>query len=370
MTKKQLKGLAIALGAIAIVAIGATIYFAWPKPTSATMPSAEQVPTATSLPEKMPVLAEAVVARAPMVSTEPASAVAETASCCKTVYVDLKTAPEGVWSNASALLLSEGWCAVLERDQTWQQARDETELRLDWREGGTEDFLLLCAPPGLGTRYFSLEEEYGGRPREWWNDQAKKAWFFCLEDGPSPTIAVLYEHDGDQLEEGWALSIGTDGKVSFTPAAVPLSGPEVSEQPTSVPVALSQVSPELPQPTQPAPPTVREFSLSEDLRKRSDVQILNDRSSWNGRANGMVSLIRIPEGSQVKCLFQRWGPPGVWNQVEAEKLVTLGQGVYDLTSWENGIFNDALQRVVIERGTVVLCENSDGSGITITLAGS
>jgi hypothetical protein len=139
-----------------------------------------------------------------------------------------------------------------------------------------------------------------------------------------------------------------------------------------MPVPQAQAPAELPpQPTQPVlKPAGKEFSLAEDLRQRSGVQILNDRSSWDGRGNGMISLIRIPEGSQAEFLFQRWGPPGVWNQVEAEKLVTLGPGVYDLESWEGGIFNDALQRVVVERGTVALCENSDGSGITITLTGS
>ena len=62
MTKRSWRRLAIILGVIALVAIGATIYFAWPRSVSvaATVPPAEQVPTATSLPEKMPVLAEEV----------------------------------------------------------------------------------------------------------------------------------------------------------------------------------------------------------------------------------------------------------------------------------------------------------------------
>ncbi len=127
-------------------------------------------------------------------------------SGCKTVYLDLeKDAPEGVWSNASALLLAEGWCAVLERDQTWQEADG-----VSWEKGATRDHLLICNP-GPGSRFFSLQNEYGGRPRDWWNDQAKRGWFFCLnKDGPPPTnniIAVLYEHDDDQLEEGWELPI-------------------------------------------------------------------------------------------------------------------------------------------------------------------
>ncbi|MGI6776233.1 MAG: hypothetical protein ACOX5S_03040 [Patescibacteria group bacterium] len=376
MTKKQLMWLAITLGVIAFVAIGATIYFAWPRSVSpVAVSSAEQVSTATLLPT-VPTLVEATVT--PMVSTEPASAaVAETASaCCETVFVDLGTAPEGVWSNASAVLVPEGWCVVLRRDQRWQQSREEVELRQTWQEGATEDYLLLCNPDP-GSRYYSLEGEFGGRPgghEGFWNDQAKAIWVF-----PDPKVAscrqgtvVLYEND--QEPRGWSFSIGTDGKVSFAPAAVPSPQPEAVvtlplQQPQNTPApSQAQAPTELPsQPTQPASKLAgKEFSLAEDLRQRSDVQILSDRPDWDGRGNGLVSLIRIPEGSQAEFLFQRWGPPGVWNQVEAEKLVTLGQGVYDLTSWEGGIFNDALQRVVIERGTVVLCENSDGSGIVIT----
>jgi hypothetical protein len=126
-------------------------------------------------------------------------------SDCSTIFVNLEDAPEGVWSNASGLLLAEGWCAVLERDQTWQEADG-----VSWEKGATRDYLLICNP-GPGSRFFSLQDEYGGRPRDWWNDQAKRGWFFCLnEDGPPPAnniIAVLYEHDDDRLEEGWELPI-------------------------------------------------------------------------------------------------------------------------------------------------------------------
>ncbi|MDD3531846.1 MAG: hypothetical protein PHR64_01385 [Candidatus Shapirobacteria bacterium] len=126
---------------------------------------------------------------------------------CQTIYVDLeKDAPEGVWSNASGLLLAEGWCAVFERDQTWQEANG-----VSWEKGATRDHLLICNP-GPGSRFFSLQDEYGGRPKDWWNDQAKKAWFFCLtEDSPNTdtiaVIAVLYEHDDERLEEGWEFPI-------------------------------------------------------------------------------------------------------------------------------------------------------------------
>ncbi|MBP8591584.1 hypothetical protein KBI33_03950 [Candidatus Shapirobacteria bacterium] len=109
---------------------------------------------------------------------------------------------------------------MLQRDQRWQQSRDEVELRLTWDQGATEDYLLLCNP-GPGSRYYSLEGEYGGRPQDWWNDQAKAIWVF-----PDPKVAscrqgtiVLYEND--QEPRGWEFSIETDGKVSFVPAAVP-----------------------------------------------------------------------------------------------------------------------------------------------------
>jgi len=206
MTKKQLMWLAITLGVIAFAAVVAAVYFAWPKPTSATVPPAGQAPTATSLPTIT--MVEATVT--PMVSTEPTStAVAETAAaCCETVAIDLQTsAPEGVWSNASGIRIPEGWCVVLQRDQLWQQSRDEAELRLTWDQGATEDYLLLCnSHPGA--RYYSLEEEYGGRPRDWWNDQIKRIWAFPDPQaaGCRPGIVVLYEND-DSNDLGWSFEI-------------------------------------------------------------------------------------------------------------------------------------------------------------------
>ncbi len=377
MTRKQWKKLAIAFMVIAVVAIGATIYFAWPKPTSVAVSPAEQVPTATSLPA-VPAVAEAAAATAPTASAKPTAVLVaeEVTNCCQSVLVDLETAPEGVWSNASGILIPEGWCVVVQRDQTWQQVRDdEVELRQTWQEGATEDFLLLCNS-GPGSRYYSLEASYGGRPEEFWNDQAKKIWAF---PDPSsgvcqPGVIVLYENDEEPY--GWEFSIGTDGKVSFAAAAsVPSSQPEVvatlppQSQNTPVP-SLQGQAPELPvQPAQPASqPAGKEFSLAEDLRQRSDVQIL-DRPGWNGRGNGIVSLIVVPEGSQGEFLFQKWGPAGRWDTIEAESLVTLGQGVYDLETWESGLFNDCLQKVVVKSGSVVLFENSDKSGVTITLGG-
>ena len=120
-----------------------------------------------------------------------------------------------MWSNASAVVVPEGWCVVLWRDQLWQQSRDEVELRQTWQEGATEDYLLLCNP-SPGSRYYSLESEFGGRPQDWWNDQAKAIWVF-----PDPKVAscrqgtiVLYENDEEPYS--WELSIRTDGEVSFT----------------------------------------------------------------------------------------------------------------------------------------------------------
>lgn len=192
---------------VAGIAIGARNL--WPKPTLAAVLPMEQVPAATSLPTIT--LVEATVT--PMVSTEPtATAVAETATaCCGTVVVDLETsAPEGVWSNASGILIPEGWCALLERDQLWQQSRDEVELRLDWKEGATEDYLVLCNP-GPGARFYSLEDSYGGRPgghEGFWNDQTKKVWAFPDPQtaGCRPGIVVLYEND-DSNDLGWSFEI-------------------------------------------------------------------------------------------------------------------------------------------------------------------
>jgi len=199
MTKRSWKSLAITLGVIAIVTIVVAIYLVWPRSVSVAVSSAEQVPTASLS----------------MVSTEPSTAVAETASaCCETVFVDLETsAPEGVWSNSSGILIPEGWCVVLQRDQRWQQSRNEVELRQTWDKGATEDYLLLCnSDPGA--KFYSLESEFGGRPRDWWNDQAKAIWVF-----PDPKVAscrqgtiVLYEND-DSSNPGWLFEIPVGGTV-------------------------------------------------------------------------------------------------------------------------------------------------------------
>jgi hypothetical protein len=373
MTKKDWKRLAIAFIAIAIMAMVAAIWFAWPRSASATVPPAGQLPTATSLPTTTMVEATAATA----VLTEPTSTAVPETECCKTIFVDLETsAPEGVWSNASGILIPEGWCVVLQRDQRWQQSRNEVELRQTWNQGATEDFLLLCNS-GPGAQHYSLEGKFGGRPgghEGFWNDQAKAIWVF-----PDPKVAscrqgtvVLYENDDPY--GGWEFSIGTDGKLLFVSSTASASQPEAVvtsflQQPQNMPVPQAQAPTGLPpQPTQqPATKPVREFSLAEDLRQVSGVQILNDRSSWDGKANGIISSVLVPEGSRVELLFQKWGPYGVWDTIEVERAVELGPGRYDLSSWEGGMFNDCLQKVVIENGSATLYENTDGSGIIITL---
>lgn len=118
----------------------------------------------------------------------------------------------------------------------------------------------------------------------------------------------------------------------------------------------------------PPPEQEREFNLSLNLKEQEGVAILNDRSDWDGRANNFVSFVTV--NGTAEFLFQRWGPPGKWDTVEAEKTVTLGEGTYNLTEWEEGIWNDTLQKVTIAEGDiVVLSEQSDGSGITIILVG-
>lgn len=140
-----------------------------------------------------------------------------------------------------------------------------------------------------------------------------------------------------------------------------------------LPAVLNAASPD--QPTVPLPepsptplPEKKEFNLSLNLREQEGVTILNDRPDWDGKANGLVSLITV--NGTAEFLFQRWGPPDKWDTVEAEKTVTLGEGSYNLVEYEGGIWNDTLQKVTItEGGVVVLSEESDGSGITIILVG-
>lgn len=140
-----------------------------------------------------------------------------------------------------------------------------------------------------------------------------------------------------------------------------------------LPAVLNVASPN--QPTVPLPepsptplPEKREFNLSLNLREQAGVTILNDRPDWDGRANNLVSLITV--NGTAEFLFQRWGPPGKWDTVEAEKTVTLDEGTYNLAGWEEGIWNDTLQKVTIAEGDIViLSEESDGSGITIVLVG-
>ena len=116
----------------------------------------------------------------------------------------------------------------------------------------------------------------------------------------------------------------------------------------------------------PPPEQEREFNLSLNLKEQEGVAILNDRSDWDGRANNLVSSITV-EGTAT-FLFQRWGPPGVWNEIQEEKLVTLNGGTYNLSEWEEGKWNDCLQKVIVPPGTaVVLFENSNATGIGIAI---
>ena len=128
------------------------------------------------------------------------------------------------------------------------------------------------------------------------------------------------------------------------------------------------ITPPLPEPSPTPLPEKREFNLSLNLREQAGVTILNDRPDWDGRANNLVSLITV--NGTAEFLFQRWGPPDKWDTVEAEKTVTLGEGTYNLTEYEQGIWNDTLQKVTIAEGdVVVLFEENDGSGIAIVLIG-
>ena len=139
-----------------------------------------------------------------------------------------------------------------------------------------------------------------------------------------------------------------------------------------LPAVLNVASPN--QPTVPLPepsptplPEKREFNLSLNLREQAGVTILNDRPDWDGKANSIVSLI-VVDGT-AEFLFQRWGPPGKWDTIEAEKTVSL-EGTVNLAEYEQGVWNDTLQKVTIAEGDiVVLSEESDGSGITIILVG-
>lgn len=138
-----------------------------------------------------------------------------------------------------------------------------------------------------------------------------------------------------------------------------------------LPAVLNAASPDqptvpLPEPS-PTPLPEREINLSLNLREQEGVTILNDRPDWDGRANGLVSSITV--NGTAEFLFQVWGPPGKWDTVEAEKTVTLDKGTYNLSEWEEGKWNDCLQKVIVPPGTaVVLFENdSDGSGIIIVI---
>jgi len=289
--------------------------------------------------------------------------------CCPILYADLEQAPEGVWSNASALLLAEGWCVVIQRDQSWQQVRDEVELRKTWQEGATEDYLLLCNK-GPGGRFFSLQDEFGGRPRDWWNDQAKKVWAFCLyENTPhNNVVAVLYEHDDGR--EGWQYAITLDmtltrkeGKGAITTGDIAIVDTGESEEilptatqtmPTATPVATS-----VPEglPTAQAAPQC--LFVGETLVSSDKIRVeTNESDNFYD-----TSVIEVVKG-QVEVVFENWdGGTRNWSET-----VTLGPGTYNLESVESGRYNDRLQRICASSpAKVVLFQHHDRTGKTATV---
>ncbi len=285
-------------------------------------------------------------------------------ACCFPLYVNLDQTPEGVWSNASAVLLAEGWSIVIERDQLWQQGDG-----VSWQNGATQDFLLLHNE-GPGARYFSLQDSFGGRPRDWWNDQAKQLWLFSSDCQvlEGRTVAVLYEHDDGR--EGWQYAITLDmiltrkeGKGAITTGDIAIVDTGESEEilptatqtmPTATPVATS-----VPEglPTAQAAPQC--LFVGETLVSSDKIRVeTNESDNFYD-----TSVIEVVKG-QVEVVFENWdGGTRNWSET-----VTLGPGTYNLESVESGRYNDRLQRICASSpAKVVLFQHHDRTGKTATV---
>ena len=176
------------------------IAVALPTPTTmatAPLPTVTETPTVPPTPTPMPTATETATPTPMPTATLPATATAATEiqqKTCNTIFVDLKNAPEGVWSNASAILVPEGWCVVL---------------------SGTPGSLLLCNP-GPGNIRQSLEKVPGYAEDEW-NDQAKEVWAFPDPRSPQcgePGTIFLYENDwiSPGENDGWEYAIEVSGR--------------------------------------------------------------------------------------------------------------------------------------------------------------
>lgn len=287
-------------------------------------------------------------------------------ACCFPLYVNLDQAPEGVWSNTSAVLLAEGWSIVIERDQLWQQGDG-----VSWQNGATQDFLLLHNE-GPGARYYSLQDSFGGRSRDWWNDQAKQLWLFSSDCQvlEGRTVAVLYEHDDGR--EGWQYAITLDmtltrkeGKGAITTGHIAIVDTGESEEilptttqtmPTATPVATS-----VPEglPTAQAAPQC--LFVGETLVSSDKIRVeTNESDNFYD-----TSFIEVVNG-EVEVTFENWDGGNLnWSET-----MTLGPGAYNLeSSIEGGRYNDRLQRIcgTSSPAQVVLAQHHDKTGKTATI---
>lgn len=283
--------------------------------------------------------------------------------CCPILYVDLDQAPEGVWSNASAILLAEGWSVVIERNQLWQGKG------ISWKDGATQDFLLL-SNEGSGARYFSLQDSFGGRPRNWWNDQAKRLWLFSsgCQVLEGKTVAVLYEHDDGR--EGWQYVItldmtltrkGGEGIITTGGVTIVDTGKPEGVLPTAtqaMPTA-TLVATSVPERLPTAQAAPRCLFVGQTLVSSDKIRVeTNETGNFYD-----TSFIEVING-EVEVVFENWDGGNLgWT-----KTMTLGPGTYNLESIEGGRYNDRLQRICASNpAKVVLAQHHDKTGKTATI---
>lgn len=130
---------------------------------------------------------------------------------------------------------------------------------------------------------------------------------------------------------------------------------------TATPTQVVPTSTPVPTPVPPTPAQSCFFDLRKSVRGLLGVTITNDRSDWDGKANGLVSMVKVSCG-KATLHFEWWGPEGKWTDLMEDYEVEWLSGEYNLQElyFPSGKrqLNDTLQWVTVSPGAkVVLIEH-------------